>query len=56
MTATVETTSSSLFQTSRRRSHALVVGILLVLAYFGTAAILISDYSASAPVRVERIA
>jgi hypothetical protein len=55
MTTTVDTTSR-LFQTSRRRSHGLVVGILLVLAYFGTAAILISDYSSSAPTRVEQAA
>ena len=54
MIATADTTSP-IFQTSRRRSHALVVGILLVLSYFGTAAVLISDYSAS-PSRVERVA
>ena len=46
MTTTVDT-ASRLFQTSRRRSHGLVVGILLVLGYFGTAAVLIGDYSAS---------
>jgi hypothetical protein len=54
MIATVDTTSR-IFQTSRRRSHALVVGILLVLGYFGIAAVLISDYSASHS-RVERVA
>ena len=37
---TTTDTTSRLFQTSRRRSHGLVVGILLVLGYFGTAAIL----------------
>lgn len=48
-------TTSRLFQTSRRRSHGLVVGILLVLGYFGTAAVLISDYSSSSPT-VEHLA
>lgn len=48
-------TASRIFQTSRRRSHGLVVGILLVLGYFGTAAVLISDYSASSP-NVARVA
>jgi hypothetical protein len=54
MNTTVQTTSP-LFQTSRRRSHGLVVGILLVLGYFGTAAVLIRDYSAS-PSNVEQVA
>src|SRR5262249_10182699 len=40
---TTTDTTSRIFQTSRRRSHGLVVGILLVLGYFGTAAVLISD-------------
>jgi hypothetical protein len=46
---TTTDTTSRIFQTSRRRSHGLLVGILLVLGYFGTAAVLISDYSASSP-------
>ena len=54
MDARTETTSL-LFQTSRRRSHGLVVGILLVLGYFTTAAVLIRDYSA-APASVEQVA
>jgi hypothetical protein len=54
MPTTVDTTSR-LFQTSRRRSNGLVVGVLLVLGYFGTAAVLISDYSASSP-NVEQVA
>jgi len=55
MTTTVDT-ASRLFQTSRRRSHGLVVGILLVLGYFGTAAVLIGDYSASPSSTVEQAA
>ena len=55
MTTTVDTTSR-LFQTSRRRSHGLVVGVLLVLGYFGTAAVLIRDYSVSSPSSVEQVA
>jgi hypothetical protein len=47
-------TTSRLFQTSRRRSHGLVVGILLVFGYFGTAAVLIRDYSVSSPSPVEQ--
>ena len=54
MTPTLDT-PSPLFQTSRSRSHMLMAGILLVLAYFGAAAVLISDYSAS-PSHVERVA
>ena len=54
MTTTVDTTPR-IFQTSRRRSNMLVLGILLVLGYFGTAAVLISDYSAT-PSRVEKVA
>jgi len=37
---------SRIFQTSRRRSHGLLVGVLLVLGYFGSAVVLIRDYSA----------
>lgn len=48
-------TASPIFQTSRRRSHGLVVGILLVLGYFTTAAVLIRDYS-TAPSSVEQVA
>lgn len=48
-------TVSPLFETSRRRSYGLVVGILVVLGYFGTAAVLIRDYSA-APSSVEQVA
>ena len=48
-------TASPLFQTSRRRSHGLVVGVLLVLGYFTTAAVLIRDYSAASP-SVEQVA
>jgi hypothetical protein len=54
MTTTIDTTPG-LFQTSRRRSHLLALGILLVLGYFGTAAVLISDYSGT-PSRVEKVA
>ena len=54
MTTTVDTTSR-LFQTSRRRSHGLVVGVLLVLGYFGTAVILFRDYSVSWPSSVEQV-
>jgi hypothetical protein len=39
--------ASRIFQTSRRRSHALLVGVLLVLGYFGSAAVLIRDYSSA---------
>lgn len=46
---------SHLFQTSRRRSHGLLVGIFLVLGYFGSAAVLIRDYSAP-PSSFEQIA
>jgi len=38
--------SSRIFQTSRRRSRGLLVGVLLVVGYFGTAAVLIRDYTA----------
>jgi len=38
---------SPIFQTSRRRSPGLVLGILLMLGYFGTAVVLIRDYSAA---------
>ena len=44
-----------IFQASRRRSHGLVVGVLLVLGYFTTAAVLIRDYS-TAPSSVEQVA
>ena len=54
MTTTIDTTSR-LFQTSRSRSHMLVLGILLVLAYFGTAAVLIGNYSLASS-HVERVA
>ena len=54
MTTTLDTTSP-LFQTSRSRSHLLLLGILLVLGYFGTAAVLISNYSGT-PTRVEKVA
>lgn len=54
MTTTVDTTPR-IFQTSRRRSQGLLLGILLVLGYFGTAAVLISDYSGTPP-RVEKVA
>jgi len=55
MNARTVTTSAPLFETSRRRSHGLVVGILLVLGYFGTAAVLIRDYSAApSPSNVEQ--
>jgi hypothetical protein len=37
--------SSRIFQTSRRRSHGLLLGVLLVLGYFGSAVVLIHDYS-----------
>jgi hypothetical protein len=46
---------SRIFQTSRRRSHGLLVGILLVLGYFGSAVVLIRDYSA-APSLFEQVA
>lgn len=55
MTTTADT-ASRLFENSRRRSHGLVLGILLVLGYFGAAAILISDYSSSSRSRVEQVA
>jgi len=55
MTTTVDTTSRP-FQTSRGRSHGFLVGILLVLGYFGTAAVLIRDYSVSSPSSVEQVA
>ena len=46
-----------LFQTSRRRSHLVVVGILVVLGYFGAATLLIRDYStAHAPAQVQPLA
>jgi len=47
--------ATTIFQSSRRRSHALLVGILLVLGYFGGAAVLIRDYSAPT-VNVEQVA
>jgi len=37
--------ATTIFQSSRRRSHALLAGVLLVLGYFGGAAVLIRDYS-----------
>jgi len=40
-------TASRIFQTSRRRAHGLLVGVILVLGYFGSAAVLISDYSSA---------
>ncbi|HVP60470.1 MAG TPA: hypothetical protein VMT11_07920 [Myxococcaceae bacterium] len=44
---------SPLFQTSRRRSHGLLLGIFLVLGYFGSAAVLIRDYSAAPSASVQ---
>ncbi len=46
---------SPIFQNSRRRSPGLVLGILLVLGYFGTAVVLIRDYSA-APSTFDQVA
>jgi len=54
MTAPIESVSR-IFQTSRRRSHGLLAGILLVVGYFGTAVVLIRDYSV-APSAFEQIA
>ena len=55
MTTETETASSRLFETSRRRSSLLVVGILVVLGYFCAAAVLIRDYSTRSP-SVEQVA
>ncbi|HUM10074.1 MAG TPA: hypothetical protein VLT82_03890 [Myxococcaceae bacterium] len=53
---TAQTQSAShIFQTSRRRSYGLLLGVLLVLGYFGSAAILIRDYSAT-PSDFEQVA
>jgi hypothetical protein len=54
MTSQIETTSR-IFETSRRRSHTLLVGILVVVGYFCAAAVLIRDYSTRAP-GVEQVA
>jgi hypothetical protein len=53
---TIQTESASpIFETSRRRSYAIVVGVLLVIGYFCSAAVLIRDYSTRSP-RVEQVA
>lgn len=36
---------SSIFQTSRRRSNALLAGVMLAVGYLGGAALLIRDYT-----------
>ena len=54
--STVQTESAShIFETSRRRSYGVVVGVLLVIGYFCSAAVLIRDYSAASP-SVEQVA
>ncbi len=56
MTMSPQTESvSNIFQTSRRRSHGLLVGILVVLGYFCGAAVMIRDYSV-VPSSVDQIA
>jgi hypothetical protein len=47
--------ATTIFRSSRRRSHGLLAGVLLVLGYFGVAAVLIRDYSVPT-VSVDRIA
>jgi len=43
--STKNETASRIFHSSRRRASGLLVGVLLVVGYFGSAAILIRDYS-----------
>jgi len=47
---------SNIFKTSRRRSYGLVVGCFLVLGYFGSAAVLIRDYTRAPRVAVSQSA
>jgi len=55
MSANQSESASRMFQTSRRRSHGLAVGLLLVLGYLGSAAVLIRDYTAASP-SIEQVA
>ncbi len=55
MSANQSETASRMFQTSRRRSHGLTVGFLLVLGYLCSAAVLIREYTAPSP-SVEQVA
>ena len=45
--STKNETASRIFHSSRRRASGLLVGVLLVVGYFGSAAILIRDYSSA---------
>ena len=55
MSANQSESASRMFQTSRRRSHGLALGILLLVGYLGSAAVLIRDYTAASP-SVEQVA
>jgi hypothetical protein len=55
MSAIQTESASHIFETSRRRSYGVVVGVLLVIGYFCSAAVLIRDYSARSP-SVEQVA
>jgi hypothetical protein len=55
MSPTQIESTSNIFQTSRRRSYGVVVGVLLVIGYFCSAAVLIRDYSSRSP-SVEEVA
>jgi|GEM_PF-409706 len=55
MSANQSETASRMFQTSRRRSHGLALGVLLVIGYVFGAGVLIRDYTAASP-SVEQVA
>ena len=45
--STKNETASRIFQTSRRHASGLLLGVLLVVGYFASAAVLIRDYSSA---------